>query len=305
MDKEQMKNNKIGIFGIISFIISRISEFCTIYNEDKRVKEYAPIITDIALAIFLVVVVYYLLCVAVKFKESRNNKINYDELKQMVLEMKQQYEKFQENMELMEDSLAKRIKCPAHNTIFQYTSTDVTKITNQLLDEHPTANIRIICFGRNGYGDVIEHIKEKESKVKAEIIVYYPYGKECICRPTDRQDILQHIRRMLKSEVSVKVYATNIPPSIRACVISKSGQAIWGAVQSYRFEKRNDGELSLVKPKESLIPVCGEKTINKDFNGLIRCFNEEFEYLMNDCFDTKLVGDDVRFTPHRKRKRGL
>ena len=63
---------------------------------------------------------------------------------------------------------------------------------------------------------------------------------------------------MLSNDVTVEVYASNIPPSIRACVIYEQGRPIWGAMQSYRFEKRNDGGLSLQKPSRSLIAVCGD-----------------------------------------------
>lgn len=304
MTVEQMKKNIMAIIGLVNFVLAALAGLCTIYMKHEIVLNIAPIIMNITFVIFLIVLIYYVFGALIGFREYKNEKNYNDRLIQVVTEMKQQYELFNNNMELMEDSLSEKIVCPAHKTIFEYTSTDVTQITNQLLDRHPTAKIRIICFGRNGYGDVIEHVKEKKLKVQVEIIVYYPYGKECICRPTDTQDILHHIRKMLESETPVKVYATNIPPSIRACVISENGKAIWGAIQSYRFEKRNDGEISLVKPKESLIPVCGEYTANKDFNGLVRCFEEEFQYLKTDYYDTKILKNEVKFTLHKKGKRG-
>ena len=100
---------------------------------------------------------------------------------------------------------------------------------------------------------------------------------------------------MLSNDVTVEVYASNIPPSIRACVIYEQGRPIWGAMQSYRFEKRNDGGLSLQKPSRSLIAVCGDTSSQRDFSGMIKCFEEEFDYLLNDYYIAELIDDEVSF----------
>lgn len=303
MSIEQMKKNLGAVFAIVDFIFTVGSWACSEYCPNKTIARVFSYVTAAAFFAFLVAMLWFLLGALISLRELKVEKNRLDDLSKTVANMQQQYEEFQTYIEKMEDSLAEKIVCPARKTIFEYKSTKVTDITNNLLDDYPAASIRIICFGRNGYSNVIERLQEEDSQLKAEVIVYKPSDKNYLCCSTDKEDITQYIRKMLSGHADVKVYATNIPPSIRACVISDGGTPIWGAIQYYRFEKRKNGKFSLTKAKESLIPVCGRYTANKDFNGLVRCFNKEFEYLQSDCSEAKIVGEKVKYFRYKKRKR--
>mgnify|MGYP001854835616 FL=1 len=66
-------------------------------------------------------------------------------------------------------------------------------------------------------------------------------------------------------------------------------------MQSYRFERKRGGGFSLKKPTKSLIATCGEDNSEKDFSGLIDCFENEFKYLSKDCCKPELENDIVKF----------
>lgn len=292
--KENMKKI-MKIVGIGGFIIGVLSGVYTIFGDNGIIMLGCKIIFTIGLISFLIPIIYYGIGALQALSEKREEKSILQTLDNTIKQLNQQYERLQKDLENMEETIGDKIVCPAYIKTFEYNSTDVTRVTNELLERHPESEIHIICFGRNGYGDVIEHIKEKGLKVKAKIIVYNPEAGYQICRSKDKEDICKHIRNMLSNDVSVEVYASNIPPSIRACVIYEQGRPIWGAMQSYRFEKRNAGGLSLQKPSRSLIAVCGDTSSQRDFSGMIKCFEEEFDYLLNDYCTAELKDDEVSF----------
>ena len=289
------KEKVITRVSVGSFFIAAISFISSISGLFPEFELQCQIIAGICSLICLSIIIWLSISALLTYISKKGEKVIIDELKRTIDNLNNQYQKFQQDSQKFVDKIGDQIVCPAYIKTFEYNSTDVTRYTNQLLEKHPNSEIHIICFGRNGYGDVIEHIREKGLKVKAKIIVYNPQADVSICKGTDYNDICKHIRNMLSSDIDVEVFASNIPPSIRACVIYEKDKAIWGAMQSYRFERKKGGGFSLKKPTKSLIATCGEDNCEKDFSGLISCFENEFKYLLKDCCKPELENDNVKF----------
>lgn len=293
------REKTITIVSVCLFFVSAISFISSISGLFPKFELHCQIIAGVCFLIFLLIIIWLSVSALQIYISKKDEKNALVELKKSIDNLNNQYQKFQQDSQVFVDTIGDQIVCPAHIKTFEYNSTDVTRYTNMLLEKHPASEIHIICFGRNGYGDVIEHIREKELKVKAEIIVYNPQADESICRKTDYDDICKHIRNMLSSDIDVKVFASNVPPSIRACVIYEKDKEklkpIWGAMQSYRFERKKTGGFSLRKPARSLIATCGEDNCEKDFSGLIDCFEKEFNYLKKDCCKPVLENDIIKF----------
>lgn len=163
---------------------------------------------------------------------------------------------------------------------FKYNTIDVTKELSDLLDSNKNIEeIRIICFGRSGYGDIVQHISEKSLNINVSIIVCNPKRNKFICRKDDEEKINQHIKHMLENDVTV--FVSDIPPAIRASAVYVKGNPIWCAIQSYQFEKGESGKIEMVRPKESLIVTCNEGSSKSDFDGIVKCFENEYTRLEN------------------------
>jgi len=151
--------------------------------------------------------VYYGIAALQVYSSKKKERIDYDSFKKSVEKVGEQYAEFQKYVQSMEQTIGDKIVCPACNATFKYNSTDVTTETKSFLVKHPNAEIHIICYGRNVYGEVIDHIREKKLNVKVKIIVYNPNADSSICRQGDDTRILDHIVDILNGKVSVEVYA--------------------------------------------------------------------------------------------------
>lgn len=162
---------------------------------------------------------------------------------------------------------------------FQYHTTDVTTQLKNLLDTNKKIDeIRIICFGRSGYGEIVQHIEEKGLPIKLKIIVCNPKKNQFICNQNDLRKINELIDVMLR--IKAEIYLSDIPPAIRASTVYVKGEAIWSVTQSYQFKRVSDKKIELTRPKESLIVTCDEHNSKRDFDGIVKCFQSEYERLL-------------------------
>ena len=162
---------------------------------------------------------------------------------------------------------------------FQYHTTDVTTQLKQLLDTNKEIDeIRIICFGRSGYGEIVQHIEEKNLPVNVKIIICNPIKNEFICNKNDYEKIRDLIDVM--NRINAEIFLSDIPPAIRASTVYIKGEAIWSATQSYQFKRRSNEKIELTRPKESLIVTCDERNSKRDFNGIVKCFESEYDRLL-------------------------
>ena len=181
--------------------------------------------------------------------------------------------------------------CPVKRSAYVENSEDVNHILYELIRKKNgyVKRIRIICYGRNGFGGAVSYLISQNLDIDVSIVVYNTEAGASICRDDDRVIIERNIRSWLNTQSpQIRVYVTKIPPMIRAAVAYSEDKnnhyrPIWGTIQSYRFAPKADGTgITLEKPKESLISVCDEKeTTADDFNSLVYCFEEEFNRLKN------------------------
>lgn len=167
---------------------------------------------------------------------------------------------------------------------FQYRTTDVTVQLKRLLDIHKEIDeIHIICFGRSGYGEVAQYIAEKKLPIKIKIIICNPKKNEFINSNSDVSKIKELIKIMRKC--GAEIYLSNIPPTIRASTVYIQENAIWSVMQSYQFQRGVNNCLELMRPRDSqdsLIVVCDKHSSKKDFDGIVKCFESEFERLLSN-----------------------
>lgn len=123
----------------------------------------------------------------------------------------------------------------------------------------------------------MQHIYENDLPIKLQIIVCNPRENEFICKDDDIQKIEELMKVMIG--INAEVYASEIPPAIRASTVYIDGHAIWSATQSYQFQRSKNNKIELIRPKDSLIVTCDENNSKRDFDGIIKCFESEYDRL--------------------------
>ena len=138
---------------------------------------------------------------------------------------------------------------------------------------------------------MVPHIHAKRLPIKLEIIVCNPEKNDFICKKDDNQRIRSQIREMMVDN-KADIYVSDIPPAIRASTVYVKDRPIWSATQPYQFERSKDGKLELFRPPISLIVTCDESSSKKDFDGVVKCFEDEFERLQKKSLKPALTEND-------------
>lgn len=306
-----MKKKVSGLLAVISLIGSIVTIFT-----DKTVQNIAKIITLLAIC-FFVISIFNMMCDYLKngikkFKElvevlraieqQPTSTARIDEmvenmvvLKKNVVELdKKLADMSQKNMDInlgvnqiwkkvkdYEDKFIERLDGKSY---FQYRTTDVTVQLKRLIDTKKEIDeIHIVCFGRSGYGEVAQYIVEKKLPIKIKIVLCNPKKNEFINSDSDVAKIKELIKVM--DQCGADIYLSDIPPTIRASTVYIQEKAIWSVMQSYQFQRGVDDCLELMRPKDSqdsLIVVCDENSSKRDFDGIVKCFESEFERLLNN-----------------------
>ena len=190
---------------------------------------------------------------------------------------------------------------------FQYYTSDVTDILKQkLANKTGISKLKIICYGRNGYEEIMAYIIRLGLNIDVEVIMYNTENEESFQRKDDRKDIDKQIKDLKSCNNCVKIYVSNIPPMIRASALYVGDTAIWTSIQAYQFQykayKENvDGmkvpkkKLDIYRPFKSLIIICDETSSKKDFDGVTDYFNQEFERLKKDSKEAVIDNDEVKY----------
>lgn len=197
---------------------------------------------------------------------------------------------------------------------FQYYTYDVTEVLKQKLENNSNiSKLKIICYGRSGYGDIISHITRLRLNIDVEVIMYNTEKDAPIQREDDRRDINKHIKELKSRNKNVKVYVSNIPPMIRASALYVGDTAVWTTIQSYQLqyienEKKIDNQksiterLDIYRPDKSLIIICDETSSKKDFDGVTGYFNQEFERLKADSKEAIIDKNEVKYQVRANEK---
>ncbi len=279
---EKVKKTKVilallGTLEVISWVV-------TVFSDNVIVKRVCQIlyiaIPIIGLVIYLCLFVRFCIREAREFQKMKSVAGTFQEIETLV-------QNNQEYQHKMDDILSeiKKISSPINDvehylqkqSILRYFTLDETEHLKRLLDTNSTVTkIRIICFGRNVYGEIVNHIYEKRLPIKIEIIMCNPEENKEICLDADDRKIRENCKALLRNKAGV--YVSDIPPAIRAATVYAGETAILVCVQSYQF-KREKGRLTLDRPESSVIITCDERSLKVDFDGVVHYFEKEYERL--------------------------
>lgn len=195
------------------------------------------------------------------------------------------------------------------STNFKFRTSETTRELEKYFDSdirHKISKVKIICFGRNGYGDTIEYIVSQHPNIEIELIVCNPSKNKNICKAKDEDNIKRQIINASRNGHAT-IYASDVPPPIRAAIIYTKeknyegryiDKAIWGIVEPYEFERTTSG--FVLRRSETngaaLITVCDSRiNTSDDFNGIINYIEREFNYLKSYSCEPKIINGEVDF----------
>ncbi len=171
---------------------------------------------------------------------------------------------------------------------------DMEKVKAQLqhtIDEVPPNSVlKIICYGRKGYGYIVQYIAEKKKDIELEIILCRTEKNEWT--KDDNNMIATQIQYMLNN--GFKVYASEIPPAIRAAVVyslkdNNVKKPIWCSFQSYKLGYNEKGHITLQCPEHYPIYIENESGDCDNLVKLVDAFETEYLYLMEHSKEAMLI----------------
>lgn len=264
-----------------------IATVVTVFNDNTIIVK----IGKISLFICMIWAIGLSICCLYKWGKNMYKKIsNIDKLGELIEKLQQLSEQLEYKLQLPGNNLVqgdKNVFCPITSSSYVDDSSIVGNELCKIIDnEKNIKELHIICFGRNGFGGVIEHIINKKINIVVKVVVFNAEAHPDICQADDKKHIERNIVEWLKDSDNIEVIVSEIPPMVRAAVVYAGNgieepYAIWGSIQSYRFaynavQKR----ISLEKPRHSMVSVCrARETVEGDFHILIKCFEEEFSRL--------------------------
>lgn len=272
------------ILGVFSGVVNILTGLLQIFNQSQEIKESAHTVFYLSIVVVIICMGFFV------YIEISNMDEKLDSFEKSVEKL---CDKIENDLQVprncsVQDDTNKKVLCPIQESSYVE---DSVRVGNELCDiidkEKNIKELHIICFGRNGFGGVIEHIVNKKINIAVKVIVFNADANPSICHTDDKSRIERNIIEWLKDSNNIEVIVSNIPPMIRAAVVyaengTGASYAIWGSIQSYRFAYYNDVQrkISLERPKNSLVSVCrAGKTVEGDFRTLVKCFEEEYSRL--------------------------
>ena len=102
----------------------------------------------------------------------------------------------------------------------------------ELMKLNPNAFMRVICYGTNKYGRIIEDAITNFHNIKVEVIVCSPFV-DMFGTNQDKDKMFENINDMLKAS-NVTVMVSDIPPTIRSVMMYDNNRSpIWCSMQPY------------------------------------------------------------------------
>lgn len=141
----------------------------------------------------------------------------------------------------------------------------------QAFNSIKSGDLKIICYGTNKFGHIIDHVKSHHPLIKITVIVCSP---DIALHSSDKSDI-QEIIEELRSD-NITVYEANVLPTIRAALLrAEDGSAVWASVSSYLIHNKRRGMKS-----EGCSPVLiSNISGSKPMNILVDFIDKEFKRL--------------------------
>jgi hypothetical protein len=140
------------------------------------------------------------------------------------------------------------------------------------------AKMKIICYGTNRYGRIIEDVITSFSNILLDVIVCSPIV-EIFGDNIDKSKMLDNINYILKAK-NINKWLSEIPPTIRASLVyNEENEPIWCAMQSYYIFRNK----LLMFRGEAYAPAIVSDVSNRPLlQDMTRYFNMEFDRLKNE-----------------------
>ena len=146
-------------------------------------------------------------------------------------------------------------------------------------NQNSKMKMKIICYGTSKFGGLVEDIKNLHGNTKFEIIICSPHSP-VLASFRNEQDALNKVIAEMATDKDITLYASTIPPTIRALLISKGEEEChtWCSVQPYYMYLKNDGRLFRGEHFTPTILAADEESIVMP--ALKKIFDDEFGRLM-------------------------
>jgi len=150
-----------------------------------------------------------------------------------------------------------------------------------------TASMKIICYGTNKYGRIIEDVITNLHNINLEVIVCSPFVN-MFGNNIDKNRMFENINDMLKAD-NISVMISEIPPTIRAAAVyDDAGVPIWCSMQPYYIFK---GERLMLRGEAYAPAIVNDKNNNLVLTDMVHYFEMEFSRLKKHSkeIDTKTM----------------
>ncbi|MDR2737009.1 MAG: hypothetical protein LBB49_05540 [Gracilibacteraceae bacterium] len=123
-------------------------------------------------------------------------------------------------------------KDPEESIIFPENKYIVYNKITEIVKQNNAEVIKVICYGTSMFGRLLVNIPRHYRYDRLEVIICSPQAR-IIDNERDRVNLMAAMESLFHEE-SVKLYISDIPPTIRASYIaSKNGRPLWCSFQPY------------------------------------------------------------------------
>lgn len=202
----------------------------------------------------------------------------YISLSVIILQVLIQQFFLKEDTDLLKDTLKNlNIKVKGNECIvFPESKADINKRIEDILKAKNVQRMKIICYGTSKFGRVIDEIITIFKNVELEVVVCSP-DVTLLDQRADKSVLLQVIQELITAK-NIKVYASKIPPTIRAAVMyGEANHLLWCSIQPYYLF---DSEIYKLFRGEGLSPsIIADEENELMLHQLSETFEKEFERL--------------------------
>lgn len=146
------------------------------------------------------------------------------------------------------------------------------------LKNEPINRAQMLCFGNNLYGKEVMYIWENYPHIQIEIMVCSPDSE--VINDNDRNTLTTKIRMALNHD-NTTIYASESPPTLRACVLYSDDAPVLCCMQRYTMCLTEDRRPSF-KGRHSPCIITYRMGDNRLLNQYAKCCESEFMQLRND-----------------------
>lgn len=161
--------------------------------------------------------------------------------------------------------------------VFPENKNYINNTIENYLNSNSVRRMKIICFGTNRFGRIIDSIMTIHSSVHLDLVLCSP-NETVIDLQFDKQRLIKIVNE-LRHVKNISLHPSYVPPTIRACVLySDNDKPIFCVVQPYYlFADENSFKLRAEGHSPAMIADCKDEAL---LNRLVDSFNVEYDRLL-------------------------